>query len=142
MVVGNVETRNLTHFETIDELQQSQRPLQLVLLQITDDALRSAREEMGRLIQGSGFGKIIDGEPRQESNTEGKTPSERPMVGGDRNIDPFDSIVRKRWIETTSLGPRGKKDEPILCVGEKLVWILTLFVVGLERGGLIIPTRE
>jgi hypothetical protein len=24
MVVGNIETRNLTHFETIDKLQQSQ----------------------------------------------------------------------------------------------------------------------
>ena len=32
------------------ELRQSQRPLQLVLRQISDDALRSAREEMGRLI--------------------------------------------------------------------------------------------
>ena len=54
--VGSVETTNLTHFETIDELRQSQRPLKLVLRRISKDALRGAREEMGRLIRGGGFG--------------------------------------------------------------------------------------
>eukprot|EP00978_Attheya_sp_CCMP212_P015484 scaffold39953_cov58-Attheya_sp.AAC.5 len=54
--VGSIETTNLTHFETIDELRQSQRPLKLVLRRISKDALRGAREEMGRLIRGGGFG--------------------------------------------------------------------------------------
>eukprot|EP00586_Coscinodiscus_wailesii_P011408 CAMPEP_0172502818 /NCGR_PEP_ID=MMETSP1066-20121228/163006_1 /TAXON_ID=671091 /ORGANISM="Coscinodiscus wailesii, Strain CCMP2513" /LENGTH=549 /DNA_ID=CAMNT_0013278211 /DNA_START=197 /DNA_END=1843 /DNA_ORIENTATION=- len=50
--VGSVETHNLTHFETIDELRQSQRPLRLVLRRIGKRALSGAREEMGRLIRG------------------------------------------------------------------------------------------
>lgn len=129
--VGNIETRNLTHFETIDELRQSQRPLQLVLRQISDEALRSAREEMGRLIRGSGFGKIVDGEaPPMPDSVDGAS---RPIVSSDRNIDFYTGIVRKRWVEAANMSPRQKKDEPILRVAEKLVWILTLFVVGLER---------
>ena len=59
--VGGVKTFNLTHFETIDELRQSNRPLRLVLRQISDDALREAREEMGRLIRGGAF--CTDGKP-------------------------------------------------------------------------------
>jgi hypothetical protein len=133
--VGNIETRNLTHFETIDELRQSQRPLQLVLRHISDDALRSAREEMGRLIRGSGFGKIVDGEAFQESKVEGDMPTavQRPMAGGDRNIDFYTSLVRKRWLDALTMMNRNKRDDPIIRVGEKLIWILTLFVVGLER---------
>lgn len=129
--VGNVETKNLTHFETIDELRQSQRPLQLVLRQISDDALRSAREEMGRLIRGSGFGKIVDGEasPTPQEGGEGST---KP-IGHDRNVEFYTGIVRRRWIEAANMYPRQKKDEPILRVAEKLIWILTLFIVGLER---------
>lgn len=130
--VGNIETKNLTHFETIDELRQSQRPLQLVLRQISDDALRSAREEMGRLIRGSGFGKIIDGEPLQETKSEGDLPLQKQLGGGDSNIDIFSSIVRKRWLEAANLNRR-QTHESILRVGEKLVWIMTLFVIGLER---------
>ncbi|CAJ1959593.1 unnamed protein product [Cylindrotheca closterium] len=137
--VGNIETKNLTHFETIDELRQSQRPLQLVLRQISDDSLRSAREEMGRLIRGSGFGKIIDGGDHnnnaavQQQATE--QMSTKPQAAlQDKNIAIYTSMVRKRWIEAVNqMTPRSRKDEPILRVGEKLIWILTLFVVGLER---------
>lgn len=132
--VGNIETRNLTHFETIDELRQSQRPLQLILRQISDDALRSAREEMGRLIRGSGFGKVVDGEPipPPQMGPDGQVLS-RPTPTTDRNVDFYTGLVRRRWIEAANMTPHQKKDEPILRVGEKLVWILTLFVVGLER---------
>ncbi|KAL3918480.1 MAG: hypothetical protein SGILL_004214 [Bacillariaceae sp.] len=139
--VGNIETKNLTHFETIDELRQSQRPLQLVLRQIPDEALRSAREEMGRLIRGSGFGRIMDGEmpppPPQQGATLGVDGPHRRLSqqqqGLDRNLDIYSGIVRKRWIDAVNLAPRTKKDEPILRVGEKLIWIMTMFVVGLER---------
>eukprot|EP00536_Pseudo-nitzschia_multiseries_P011754 jgi/Psemu1/244071/estExt_Genewise1.C_4150030 len=129
--VGNIETKNLTHFETIDELRQSQRPLLLVLRLIPEEALRAAREEMGRLIRGSGFGKIIDGEGGPNANAPPK------QLEGDqlsiKNISFYSGIVRKRWIEAVNLTPRTKKCEPILRVGEKLIWIMTLFVVGLER---------
>jgi hypothetical protein len=150
--VGNIETRNLTHFETIDELRQSQRPLQLMLRQISDDSLRSAREEMGRLIRGSGFGKIIDGgdhpHPPQQQQQDTTTAAEngpsttitttitpqKPKKINDKNIAIYTSVVRKRWIEAVNhMTPRSRKDEPILRVGEKLIWIMTLFVVGLER---------
>jgi HEAT repeat protein len=139
--VGNIETKNLTHFETIDELRQSQRPLQLVLRQIPEEALRSAREEMGRLIRGSGFGRIMDGEmpppvppPVHGATLDVDEPHRRlPQQGTDRSLDLYSSIVRKRWIDAVNLAPRTKKDEPILRVGEKLVWIMTMFIVGLER---------
>ena len=132
--VGNIETKNLTHFETIDELRQSQRPLQLVLRQISDEALRSAREEMGRLIRGAGFGRIFDGDPLLDVRpTDGDGPPQRPLVGGNRNIDIYSGILRKRWLEAANQLPRTKKDEPVLRAGEKLVWILSLFVIGLER---------
>jgi len=129
--VGNIETKNLTHFETIDELRQSQRPLLLVLRQIPEEALRAAREEMGRLIRGSGFGKIIDGEGGPNTNA----PPKKPEVGQPsiKSIGFYSGIIRKRWIEAVNLTPRTKKCEPILRVGEKLIWIMTLFVVGLER---------
>eukprot|EP00529_Nitzschia_sp_RCC80_P006273 CAMPEP_0113467582 /NCGR_PEP_ID=MMETSP0014_2-20120614/14889_1 /TAXON_ID=2857 /ORGANISM="Nitzschia sp." /LENGTH=1581 /DNA_ID=CAMNT_0000359895 /DNA_START=545 /DNA_END=5287 /DNA_ORIENTATION=- /assembly_acc=CAM_ASM_000159 len=138
--VGNIETKNLTHFETIDELRQSQRPLQLVLRQISDESLRSAREEMGRLIRGSGFGRIIDGDslpspvsqPGDNSNVM-SAPQNARSPTTDRNIDLYSGLIRKRWIDAVNLTPRSKKDEPILRVGEKLIWILTLFIVGLER---------
>jgi len=68
--VGSVETRNLTHFETIDELRQSQRPLKLVLRRISKTSLQGAREEMGRLIKGAGFGIFSTGQPRQELESE------------------------------------------------------------------------
>lgn len=147
--VGNIETKNLTHFETIDELRQSQRPLVLVLRQIPEEALKAAREEMGRLIRGSGFGKVIDGEGgpsfpgTNNANANSSLPQAagRPSVAGDdpesraaiQNIGTYSGVIRKRWIEAVNLTPRSKKCEPILRVGEKLLWIMTLFVIGLER---------
>lgn len=56
--VGSSSTENLTHFETIDELRQSQRPLKLRLKKLSKPSLRQAREEMGRLIRGGGFGVL------------------------------------------------------------------------------------
>jgi len=137
--VGNIETKNLTHFETIDELRQSQRPLLLVLRQIPVEALRAAREEMGRLIRGSGFGKIIDGAggPSFPGSNNANAATALHQAGTDamriQNIGTYSGLLRKRWIEAVNLTPRSKKCEPILRVGEKLLWIMTLFVVGLER---------
>jgi hypothetical protein len=140
--VGNIETKNLTHFETIDELRQSQRPLVLILRQIPEAALKAAREEMGRLIRGLGFGKIIDGEggpsfpgignanPSLPRSPGGPSYQPRELI---QNIGTYSGIIRKRWIEAVNLTPRSKKCEPILRVGEKLLWIMTLFVIGLER---------
>ena len=135
--VGNIETKNLTHFETIDELRQSQRPLQLVLRQIPDEALQSAREEMGRLIRGAGFGRIIDGEggpsfPGNSNSAPGMGSIAKDSTSI-KNINIYSGLIRKRWIEAVNLTPRSKKCEPILRVGEKLIWIMTLFVIGLER---------
>jgi PDZ domain len=135
--VGNVETKHLTHFETIDELRRSQRPLQLVLRQISDDDLRMAREEMGRLIRGAGFGNLFDGTP---------PPSLMPMqdLGGEdvnrsqvssarlQRITKYTDLIHRRFSETVR-ATRNKKDESVIRAGEKMVWILVLFVVGLER---------
>lgn len=135
--VGNIETRNLTHFETIDELRQSQRPLVLVLRQIPEEALRAAREEMGRLIRGSGFGKIIDGEGGPSfpgnANSQSQHPDAQDQKASIQKISNYSGLIRKRWIEAVNLTPRSKKCEPVLRAGEKLIWIMTLFVVGLER---------
>ena len=60
--VGNVDTANLTHFETIDELRRSQRPLKLTLRLVGRGVLRRAREEMGRLVRGGG-GEVVAGVP-------------------------------------------------------------------------------
>ena len=117
--VGNVDTRNLTHFETIDELRQSQRPLQLILRQVSDGALRSAREEMGRLIRGAGFGNIT------EENAEA---AGRPLVGNDMRIESYTRLVRRLMASPSKL----KKDEDLVKPCEKLVWILTLYLVGME----------
>jgi hypothetical protein len=132
--VGNVETNHLTHFETIDELRRSQRPLQLVLRQISDDSLRSAREEMGRLIRGSGFGTIMDGNRSTEGTeqSQGETQPAHPLIGNDLRIDAFTNLMRRRFAEV-SPQTRNKKEEALARVGEKLAWILTLLVIGLEK---------
>lgn len=149
--VGNVETKHLTHFETIDELRQSNRPLQLVMRQISDEALRSAREEMGRLIKGSGFGTIMDGQQQRRGSSGGgggshdhqhggadhkHTDSDapmpsRPLIAADLRIDAYTNVLRRRFAEAAPA--RNKKEEALARVGDKLVWILTLFVIGLER---------
>jgi PDZ domain len=104
VAVNNQETVHLTHFETIDELRQSNRPLTLVLRQVSEDALRSAREEMGRLIQGAGFGDSAS----------------------------FNAAtINRRFNSPTA----NQKQEAIKAVGNKLIWILTLLVAGLEDQG-------
>jgi hypothetical protein len=133
--VGNVETNHLTHFETIDELRRSQRPLLLSLRQIDDDSLRSAREEMGRLIRGSGFGTIMDGNRSTESSeqSEGETQAPvRPLIGNDLRVDAYTNLLKRRFAEASPQN-KNKKEEALARVGEKVAWLLTLFVVGLER---------
>jgi PDZ domain len=152
--VGNIETKNLTHFETIDELRQSNRPLQLVMREVSEDALRSAREEMGRLIRGSGFGTILDSHNLSNRNrpitdTSARSEGEssigsdgdghadglkpvRPLIGADLRLDAYTTTLRRRFAEAV-VQPRNKKEEALIRAGEKLVWILSLLVVGLER---------
>jgi hypothetical protein len=131
--VGNVDTKNLTHFETIDELRQSNRPLNLILRPIADDALRLAREEMGRLIKGSGFGNMMDGnrvrDAVEQSDDHGETP--RPLIGADLRIDAYTNLVRRRFSEVRD-PVKNKKEEALSKVGEKVLWVLLLFVIGLE----------
>lgn len=132
--VGNVETRNLTHFETIDELRQSQRPLILILKQISEDSLRSAREEMGRLIRGSGFGNMYDGnkaENEEPSDSVGGAAAVRPLIGADLRINAFTHLLRRRLAEAGP-DPKNKKEEALAKIAEKMIWLQTLFVVGLQ----------
>lgn len=132
--VANVETKNLTHFETIDELRQSNRPLNLILRPIADDALRLAREEMGRLIKGSGFGNLMDGNRIREVVEQSDDGSEtaRPLMGADLRIDAYTNLVRRRFTEVRE-PVKNKKDEALSKVGEKVFWVLLLFVIGLEK---------
>lgn len=132
--VGNVPTKNLTHFETIDELRQSQRPLRLVMRQISTDALSLAREEMGRLIRGAGFGMITGGafgadeilEQAQEAAVSGKRNSgRRPQ------IETYSRVLHERWTCDDMTNPDAT-ELPIHKAAEKLVWILTLLIYGLE----------
>lgn len=128
--VGNVETKNLTHFETIDELRQSQRPLRLVLRQISTDALRAAREEMGRLIRGGAFGtqgRIEDEKPEVQNNMPRKGYTGRSL-----RTEPFSQVLHKRWTTDASF-KSNERDIGLTRVEERLVWILTLLVIGLER---------
>ena len=133
--VGNVETKNLTHFETIDELRQSQRPLKLVLRQIPGDSLRSAREEMGRLIRGGGFGTSFTSDPNGNAELE-KRPAvqsfARALNGKLSKAEAFSQVLHQRWSKDGTLYVN-KKEEALVQAGEKLVWILTLLVIGLER---------
>ena len=127
--VGNVETKNLTHFETIDELRKSQRPLTLVLRQVNSLALRSAREEMGRLIRGDGFG----------ASKTGGAP-DRKLAGSRSPLDPeFEKhhhhygTVFGRILRQNCANDRSGKAEAVLRVTDRLVWNLTLLVIGLEK---------
>ena len=125
--VGNVDTSNLTHFETIDELRQSVRPLKLCLKPISHDELRSARDEMGRLIRGGGFGTSlpIDKDSNEVTKMEA-SPRTSPKV------EAFSQVLHQRWTGDGSLKLR-KKEQSLMQAGEKLVWILTLLIIGLER---------
>ena len=140
--VGNVETKNLTHFETIDELRQSQRPLKLVLRQIASGALRSAREEMGRLIRGGGFGTALPVEQNENTEVDRRliaTSFRRTHDGKPINVQAFSQVVHQRWNKDGTIYPN-KKEEALVHAGEKLVWILTLLVIGLEREASLAPS--
>eukprot|EP00984_Skeletonema_dohrnii_P006421 scaffold2298_cov104-Skeletonema_dohrnii-CCMP3373.AAC.2 len=140
--VGNVDTSNLTHFETIDELRQSQRPLKLTLRYIGSDILRCAREEMGRLIRGR-----VD-------------PSSLLSVGEDGGgveqtkqllEESFDSVLRDRWPSSSSLSGNSSSSSSMMKMssssspavmaradmihhaGKDLIRILALLVVGMEK---------
>jgi hypothetical protein len=136
--VGNVETKNLTHFETIDELRQSQRPLRLVLKQLSEDTLQSAREEMGHLIRGGGFGTIMNFSYNSSNNNahDGQdSGKESTLVDFDPKLDAYSRFLRRIWSASSPVTeqPPKAKQELISNAGEKLVWILTLLVIGLER---------
>eukprot|EP00804_Cyclotella_cryptica_P018776 CCRYP_007252-RA/>CCRYP_007252-RA protein AED:0.14 eAED:0.15 QI:0/0/0/1/1/1/2/0/1534 len=143
--VGNVDTSNLTHFETIDELRQSQRPLKLTLRHISADVLRCAREEMGRLIRGreeeggGGNNRLLEGDkPWRDGSHHG-------VVSGGENSnakETFDSILRDRWpskIQRSTLIPTATsasvmtRAEMIHRAGKDLIRILALMVVGMEK---------
>ncbi|KAL7539881.1 hypothetical protein ACHAXR_009677 [Thalassiosira sp. AJA248-18] len=155
--VGNVDTSNLTHFETIDELRQSQkRPLKLTLRHIGKDVLRRAREEMGRLIRGRGvlaatvssssFGNEVKPWRKENANTAGR--QRQAGSGG----ETFDLVLNNRWpsksYKTSSLGLGSgssattaapppslamTRAEMMHSAGKDLVRILALLVVGLEK---------
>ena len=137
--VGTVETSNLTHFETIDELRQSQRPLKLVLRRVGKEALRGAREEMGRLIRGGGFGILGNSSDTRyfATSPSDKNHDWRPSEKGCLEKDTFTLLLHKHWVEGTKLhlnsNSWSRKDESLLKCGEKLVWILSLLVIGLDR---------
>ncbi|KAL7454108.1 hypothetical protein ACHAWC_005735 [Mediolabrus comicus] len=156
--VGNVDTSNLTHFETIDELRQSQRPLKLTLRYISSDILRCAREEMGRLIRGRNG-------PSSSSMTLGVEEGMMIEGGGGMNNstteqsldESFDSILRDRWSSSSSGGGNSRsggspasmllssssaaaaapavmtRAEMIHHAGKDLIRILALLVVGMEK---------
>lgn len=156
--VGTVDTANLTHFETIDELRQSQRPLKLVLRRIGKDALRGAREEMGRLIRGGGFGgdapPVLSGpappspaaaKGGDENDVDAPALSGRPTVAETKELSrDFVRSLHSTWNEGTRRACRTsftKRDDALSRAGERLVWVLTLLVIGLEREAVRLAAR-
>lgn len=146
--VGSVETENLTHFETIDELRQSQRPLKLVLRRISKDSLKGAREEMARLIRGGGFGKSVDPGLHghvKSSAASTKSDDNSTLFSSDSaeaeedEEDSFYKSIQDQWMEGTKRKIYAqslvvtKRDEALSKVGAKLAWLLMLLVIGLER---------
>lgn len=146
--VGSVETDNLTHFETIDELRQSQRPLKLVLRRISKDSLKNAREEMARLIRGGGFGKSVDPSLHghvKSSAASTKSDDNSTLFSSDsaeaeeEDDDVFYKAIQDQWMEGTKRKIYAqslvvtRRDEALSKVGAKLAWILMLLVIGLER---------
>lgn len=125
--VGNVETKNLTHFETIDELRQSIRPLKLCLRPISSDGLRCAREEMGRLIRGSGFGTCLPVDNEVHEHMRAESSARKTS-----KVEAFSQILHQRW-NSDGISRLTNKEQSLILAGEKLVWILTLLVIGLER---------
>ncbi|KAL3817412.1 hypothetical protein ACHAXA_011041 [Cyclostephanos tholiformis] len=149
--VGNIDTSNLTHFETIDELRRSQRPLKLTLRHVGGGVLRKAREEMGRLIRGQGSASaavgshdVVNSRPWKGSNTE----EQRRTIGPTFPSETFDSVLNNRWpskfnkSSPVGTGSGGAESTPPLAMtreermqqaGKKLIRILALLVVGLVK---------
>jgi len=148
--VGNVDTSNLTHFETIDELRRSQRPLKLTLRHIGGDTLRKAREEMGRLIRGHGLATIVggrnsttsgssDSRPWRDSNQQQQQQT-RPPVG-----ETFDIVLNNRWPSRSNkslLVSGASASAPPLAMtraesmhqaSKNLIRILALLIVGMDN---------
>eukprot|EP00970_Alexandrium_tamarense_P004155 scaffold695_cov196-Alexandrium_tamarense.AAC.17 len=132
--VGNIDTSNLTHFETIDELRQSQRPLKLTLRYIGSDVLRCAREEMGRLIRGR--------EEIDSNKADGVTnkPWRENLNQSNQSDETFNSILRERWpskvnrsLLTSTSSSIMTRQEMLHQAGRDLIRILTLLVVGMEK---------
>ncbi|KAL7484354.1 hypothetical protein ACHAW6_009992, partial [Cyclotella cf. meneghiniana] len=135
--VGNVDTSNLTHFETIDELRRSQRPLKLTLRRIRGEVLRCAREEMGRLVRGRDDDDGGGGDkPWRERSRHG--------ASSETKRETLDSILRDRWpskIQRSALLPAATpssssvmtRAEMMHRAGKDLIRILTLMVVGMEK---------
>jgi HEAT repeat protein len=154
--VGNIDTANLTHFETIDELRRSQRPLKLTLRHVGGDVLRKARDEMGRLIRGNRLVTTptgIGGDNNNNNNNNNNGMDDRPWSRGGGNSkqhqsnETFDSVLSIRWptkpsrSNTISLGAGGMhhpplvstRDESIQLASKSLIRILALLVVGLVK---------
>ena len=132
--VGNVPTKNLTHFETIDELRQSQRPLRLVMRQISPEALCLAREEMGRLIRGAGFGMITGDTQRADKiiqHSQDAAVNDKRMKSRRPQIESYSRVLHERW-NCDDLANQNANVLPVDRAAEKLVWILTLLIYGLE----------
>jgi len=150
--VGNVDTSNLTHFETIDELRRSQRPLKLTLRHIGGDTLRKAREEMGRLIRGHGLATIMGGRNSTTYGSSGSSDSRpwrdnqqqqqqtRPPVG-----ETFDIVLNNRWPSRSNkslLVSGASASAPPLAMtraesmhqaSKNLIRILALLIVGMDN---------
>lgn len=62
----------------------------------------------------------------------GAAAAVRPLIEADLRIDAYTNLLKRRFAEASPQA-RNKKEEALSKVGEKLVWILTLFVIGLER---------
>jgi len=148
--VGNVDTSNLTHFETIDELRRSQRPLKLTLRHIGGDTLRKAREEMGRLIRGHGLATIVGG---RNSTTSGSSDS-RPWRDNNQQQqqqtrqpvgETFDIVLNNRWPSRSNkslLVSGASASAPPLAMtraesmhqaSKNLIRILALLIVGMDN---------
>lgn len=147
--VGNIDTANLTHFETIDELRRSQRPLKLSLRHVGGDVLRKARDEMGRLIRGN---RLVVTTTTGIGGDNNNALDDRPWSRGgnltkQQQSKTLDSVLSIRWptkpsrSKTISLGAGGMyppslvstRDESIQQASKSLIRILALFVIGLVK---------
>ena len=112
--VGGRECGTLTHFETIDELRQSQRPLKLTLRRIPDAALKEGRREMSRLIQSPSTYKSArtrrlvkigepDQQPRAKRTLAYVTSRSRPQHNTIQPSQPCGSTTRLDTLNTLPL---------------------------------------